>query len=224
MMITTYDILIYVHTVLFVYWLGGDLGVYLSAKFVADRKLSLDERFRFMKLLMQCDMGPRTALISLLPVGFQMAWDLGVSPIGGIYLAAIWVAGLLWLGANWWMFFNEQKPLTAKLKGIDMYIRYGVVIGMGGLGLLSFINGAPIEDNWLAAKILLFAGAVVLGVYLRSEIKNLILGFGMIRAGGDEADKGNDIVSAALDRSKVAALFLWFIVAVIAFIGKVKPF
>ena len=224
MMITTYDILIYVHTVLFVYWLGGDLGVYLSAKFVADRNLSLDERFRFMKLLMQCDMGPRTALISLLPVGFQMAWDLGVSPIGGIYLAAIWVAGLLWLGANWWMFFNEQNPLTAKLKGIDMYIRYGVVIGMGGLGLLSFINGAPIEDNWLAAKILLFAGAVVLGVYLRSEIKNLVLGFGMIRAGGDEADKGNDIVSAALDRSKVAALFLWFIVALIAFIGKVKPF
>ena len=224
MMITTYDILIYVHTVLFVYWLGGDLGVYLSAKFVADRNLSLDERFRFMKLLMQCDMGPRTALISLLPVGFQMAWDLGVSPIGGIYLAAIWVAGLLWLGANWWMFFNEQNPLTAKLKGIDMYIRYGVVIGMGGLGLLSFINGTPIEDNWLAAKILLFAGAVVLGVYLRSEIKNLILGFGMIRAGGDEADKGNDIVSAALDRSKVAALFLWFIVALIAFIGKVKPF
>jgi hypothetical protein len=105
-----------------------------------------------------------------------------------------------------------------------MYIRYGVVIGMGGLGLLSFINGAPIEDNWLAAKILLFAGAVALGVYLRSEIKNLTLGFGMIRAGGDEADKGNDIVSAALDRSKVAALFLWFIVAVIAFIGKVKPF
>ena len=63
-----------------------------------------------------------------------------------------------------------------------------------------------------------------MGVYLRGEINNWIIGFGMVRAGGEEADKGNDIISAALGRSKVAALSLWFLVALIAFIGKVKPF
>lgn len=222
--VTTYDILIYVHTILFVYWLGGDLGVYMSAKYVADRNLSLDERFRFMHVLMQCDMGPRTALIGLLPVGFQIAWDLELSPIGGVYLAAVWVVCLLWLGANWWMFFNEQHPMTAKLRGIDMYIRYAVIAIMGAMGLVSFVNDSPMAENWLAAKIFLFAGAVSLGVYLRGEINNWIIGFGMVRAGGEEADKGNDIISAALGRSKVAALSLWFLVALIAFIGKVKPF
>lgn len=224
MYVTSYDLLIYIHTLLFVYWLGGDLGVYLSAKFVADRNLSLDERFRFMHLLMQCDMGPRTALISLLPVGFQMAWMLGISPIGGAALIAIWVVGLLWLAANWWMFFNEQHPMMAKLRGIDMYIRYGVILSMGGLGLLSLFSDSPIADNWLAAKIFLFAAAVCFGVYLRGEIKNLIIGFGMVRAGSAEAEKGNDIIEAALGRSKIAALALWGVVALIAFLGKVKPF
>ena len=161
--VTTYDILIYVHTILFVYWLGGDLGVYMSAKYVADRNLSLDERFRFMHVLMQCDMGPRTALIGLLPVGFQIAWDLELSPIGGVYLAAVWVVCLLWLGANWWMFFNEQHPMTAKLRGIDMYIRYAVIAIMGAMGLVSFVNDSPMAENWLAAKIFLFAGAVFVG-------------------------------------------------------------
>ncbi|MDE0800823.1 MAG: hypothetical protein OSB02_08830 [Rhodospirillaceae bacterium] len=224
MYVTSYDLLIYIHTLLFVYWLGGDLGVYLSAKFVADRNLSIEERFRFMHVLMQCDMGPRTALIGLIPLGFQMAWMQGLSPIGGPPLVVIWVCALTWLAANWWMFFNERHPMTAKLKGIDMYIRYAVILGMGGLGLMSLITEAPIQDKWLASKIFLFGCAVVLGVYLRGEIKNWVIGFGMVRAGGDEATKGNDIIEAASGRSKVAALMLWTIVAVIAFLGKVKPF
>ena len=224
MVVTTYDILIYVHTLLFVYWLGGDLGVYMSAKYVADRNLSLDERFRCMDVLFKCDMGPRTALIGLLPVGFQMSWELGLSPIGGIYLLAIWIVCLVWLAANWWMFFNDRHPMTNKLRGVDMMIRYAVVAIMGIMGLVSLINESPISDKWLAAKIFLFAGAVSLGIYLRGEIKNWIIGFPMVRAGGEEADKGNDIIAAALAHSKVAALSLWFLVALIAFLGKVKPF
>ncbi|MDG2243192.1 MAG: hypothetical protein P8L66_06820 [Rhodospirillaceae bacterium] len=224
MYITTYDILIYLHTVLFVYWLGGDLGVYLSSRFVADRNLSLDERFRFMQVLMQCDMGPRTALIGLIPLGFQMAWMQGLSPIGGAPLITIWVFCMIWLAANWWMFFNDQHAMTPKLRGVDIYTRYAVILGMGGLGLMSLITAAPIADKWLAAKLFLFGFAVVLGVYLRSEIKNWVVGFGMVRAGGDEATTGNDIIEAALDRSKVAAMVLWTVVAVIAFLGKVKPF
>ena len=168
--------------------------------------------------------GPSNGLDRFIPLGFQMAWMQGLSPIGGTPLIAIWVFALIWLAANWWMFFNERHPITPKLKGIDMYIRYAVIVGMGGLGLMSLITEAPIEDKWLATKIFLFGCAVVFGVYLRGVIKHWVIGFGMVRAGGDEATKGNDIIEAASKRSKVAALMLWTIVAVIAFLGKVKPF
>jgi len=224
MYVTAYDVLIYAHTLLFVYWLGGDLGVYLSAKFVADRNLSIDERFRFMKVLMQCDMGPRTALIGLIPIGFQMAWMMNLSTIGGAYLISIWVVSLIWLIANWWMFFNEQHPLTVKLRNIDMYLRYLVIAGMGGIGIWSFTNDSGITEINIALKVFLFSFAVILGVYLRGEIKNWIVGFGMVRQGGESAEKGNDIIEDALSRSKVAALTLWTLVALIAFLGKVKPF
>lgn len=222
--VTVYELLVFAHTLLFVYWLGGDLGVYLSAEFVANRELPIDERMRFIQVLMQCDMGPRTALIGLIPLGFQMAYMLRASPIGGLWLIAIWVVCLVWLAANWWMFFNDQAPLTATLRQVDMYVRYVVIASMGGLGLWSLVQEAPIYFNWLAAKIFLFAIAVSLGVYLRGEIKNWIIGFAMVRAGGEEANKGNDIIADALGRSKVAALILWTTVAVIAFLGKVKPF
>ena len=45
----------------------------------------------------------------------------------------------------------------------------------------------------------------------------------MVRKGGEEKEKGNDIIEDALSRSKVAALSLWGIVALIAFLGKVQP-
>jgi hypothetical protein len=51
----------YLHILLFVYWLGADLGVFLAARYVARTDLSLDERLRFLDLLLKIDMGPRSA-------------------------------------------------------------------------------------------------------------------------------------------------------------------
>ena len=224
--ITSYDILIYTHTLLFVYWLGGDLGVFFSAKFVANRELKLEERFRFLHLLMQCDMGPRTALIGIIPIGFQMASMSGLLPeqFGNTFLASVWAGSAIWLAGNWWLFFNERHPNAEKFKFADTILRYAILISMASLGSFSLIYNSVITDKWLASKILLFSIAVALGLYLRSEIKNWIIGFGMIRSGGQQAIAGNDLIETALNRSKVAALLLWFTVAVIAFLGKVKPF
>ena len=65
---------------------------------------------------------------------------------------------------------------------------------------------------------------MLLGVYLRGEIKQWIIGFGMVREGGDAADRGNTIIEQSLVRSRRAALLLWFGVALIAFLGLTKPF
>ena len=110
MSIDPYLVLVYVHILLFVYWLGGDLGVYFSAKYVANRNLNLDERFRFLHLLMLCDMGPRTALILFFPVGLEMARIIGVFEVSPMIGGIVWLVGLAWLAVNWWMFFNEQHP------------------------------------------------------------------------------------------------------------------
>jgi len=221
--IDPYLVLVFVHIVLFVYWLGGDLGVYVSAKFVANRNLSMDERFRFMHVLLTCDMGPRSALILFLPVGLEMAQIMGAielpRAIGGI----IWLLCLAWLATNWWMFFNERHPMTDKLRQYDLYLRYALMPLIAGGAIYSIFTGGPVVATWLQAKLLVFAAAISLGVYLRGEIKQWIIGFGMVRQGGDAADKGNTMIEQSLVRSQRAAMLLWFCVALAAFLGKVKP-
>jgi len=224
MSIDPYLVLVYIHIVLFVYWLGGDLGVFVTARYVADRKLSLEERFRFMHALLICDMGPRTSLILFIPVGFEMAKILGLSPIKGPWMGLVWLFGLSWLAMNWWLFKNERHALADRVRAIDNYIRYGVMAVMSLMGLVSLATGRPIEANWLATKIFLFSCVMMLGVYLRGEIKQWIIGFGMVRQGGEAADKGNTIIEQSLVRSQRAAMLLWGGVALIAFIGKTKPF
>jgi hypothetical protein len=216
--------LVYLHILLFVYWLGGDLGVFVSARYVADRKLSLDERFRFLHVLLICDMGPRTALILILPVGFEMARILGLVPVAPMITGLIWLFCLSWLAMNWWMFKNERHPVVPRLRAIDMAIRYVVMTVMGLLGLISLIAAGPVAARWLAAKMVLFACVMALGLYLRGEVKQWMIGFGMVRQGGEAADRGNTIIEQSNHRARRAALVLWFGVALIAFIGLTKPF
>jgi hypothetical protein len=224
MSIDPYLVLVYTHIVLFVYWLGADLGVYVTSKYVADRKLGLDERFRFMNALMICDMGPRTALILIGPVGLEMARLIGVIEVGPAIGGIAWLVSFIWLGLNWWMFYNDRHPMTPKLRQGDLYLRYLLIAGLAVFAIYSMINGGPITTMWLSVKLLVFSVVISLGVYLRSEITQWIIGFGMVRQGGEMADKGNDIIEAALIRSRRAAMVLWFGVALAAFLGKVKPF
>ncbi|MBL8643873.1 MAG: hypothetical protein JNK21_08060 [Rhodospirillaceae bacterium] len=224
MSIDMYQVLVFIHILLFVYWLGGDLGVFVTAKSVANRKLGLEERFRFLHALMVCDMGPRTALILFFPVGLEMAVNIGIFEVSRAVSGIVWLLGLAWLAVNWWMFFNEQHPATQKLRTYDLYLRYALIPLLAGTAIYSMATGSPVVVAWLQVKLLVFAFAICLGVYLRGEIKQWIVGFGMVRQGGDAADKGNTIIEQSLVRSQRAALVLWFAVALAAFLGKVKPF
>lgn len=224
MHIDAYLVLVFIHILLFVYWLGGDLGVYISSGYVANRNLGMDERFRFMALLLACDMGPRSALILFVPVGLEMARILGVIEVSAAVGGIVWLVCLAWLAVNWWMFFNERHPLTAKLRDYDLYLRYALIPTIAAFAVYSMLTGGPVTARWLQVKLLVFAFVISLGVYLRGEIKQWIAGFGMVRQGGEAADKGNTIIEGSLLRSRRVALVLWTGVALAAFLGKVKPF
>ena len=55
-------ILKYFHILLFVFWLGTDMGTYYSSKFVINPKLSAPQRATALQILLGCDLGPRIAM------------------------------------------------------------------------------------------------------------------------------------------------------------------
>ena len=219
---TGYSLLQYAHILLFVYWLGADLGVFLASRYVARSDLAIDERLRFLELLLKIDMGPRTALILMIPVGFELATRLGVAPFAASWTLAIWIASLLWLALAWYLYFNTRNPAAKPLARLDQSIRIAVVVVFLALGLLSWFAGGPLEARWLAAKLVLFAGVVTLGLILRVTIRDWILGFGMLRDPA-QATAANVLIFNAYRRATRFAHSLWLLVALIALLGVAKP-
>jgi hypothetical protein len=226
--IAEYSLWQYLHILLFVYWLGADLGVFVAARYVARGDLPLDERLRFLELLLRVDMGPRTALILMIPVGSTLAAQLGAAPVLTPLLPGIWGAAVLWLAVAWWIVLRPRHGATAMLTSLDRALRIAVVAGFAAIALASMLRGSPVEAPWLAAKLLLFAGVVLLGLLLRGVLRDWSRGFAQLRAavaGQDAAREreANALIAAAHRRSIPYAMLLWLLVAAIAFLGVTKP-
>ncbi len=217
-----YELLTYVHILLFAYWLGADLGVFVGARVSGRPGLTYEQRALIRETVVMVDMAPRSALILILPVGFQMAAAWG-SPIQGPWLGAIWVAALIWFVIMWSVHVKAGTEQGERLRKLDMVIRYSVMVVMFGIGLSSLITGVPFEPKWLATKALLFGAIIALGIALRVIAKDLPPIMAAFRDGKDDA-AAQGLLNNQRRRGARTALTLWGILFIMAFLGTTKPF
>jgi hypothetical protein len=219
---STYSLWQYAHIVLFVYWLGGDLGVFHAARYVARSDLPLPERLRFLELLLKIDMAPRTALVCMIPVGFTLATQAGLAPFANGWVPAIWLGSIAWLCLVWFLHLNPRHPKAQALTRFDQYLRIAVIVLFCATGAATLAGSGPLLTEWLGAKFVLYGGVIVLGLLLRVTIREWVRGFAELR---DPAtiDAGNARVFRAWRRARAFAYGLWLLIALIAFLGVVKP-
>lgn len=218
-----HDILRWMHVIFAAYWLGGEWGVFNASTNVANAKLSFDERMRHMDVAFKIDILPRSSIILLLPVGFHMAANLGVSPITGIWVPVIWVAVLLWWGLMLMAYRHRGTDLGMTLTNFDTRIRYFVVPALMISGLMSLFTGAPYTALWFAAKLSIFSFLLIIGLYLRYVMKAWVVSFRKIAAEGStpEVEK---VITDTLARARILAYIYWVGIATVAFLGIAKPF
>ena len=87
-----HTIWVFIHVMLFVYWLGGDLGVFLLAKAAKRPDLSFAERAFALKMAVQIDLIPRLCFTLMFPVGLQLSASGGFAAIPNWALTLAWVA------------------------------------------------------------------------------------------------------------------------------------
>ncbi len=218
MNIDPFRLVAFFHVVMFCYWLGADLGVWLCGRAARRKDLSDDARAAVRKVGHLIDMGPRSALVLILPAGLILASQYGMPVHGGALVAAV-LACLVWLWMVWTIFRQPQTPLGKTLWKIDMSIRAVLMVTFIGFGISCLVTGGPIEDNWLSAKLIVFGLILLDGIWLRIALFRMEA---LARAG-----KAPPVGAppSALQKSLMASVMaIWVLVAIAAFLGVVKPF
>ncbi len=211
MNIDPYRVVVFLHVLLFAYWLGSDLGVFICGVVARKPGLSPAAQAGLREAGALIDMAPRTCLVLMAPVGLTLASNYG-SPIHGLPLTLVWIAALAWLWLVWEVHWKQGAPLGQLLWRIDFGVRTVVMAGFVGFGAWCLATGGPVAGRWLATKMLLFGLIILAGIIVRILL--------LAPAPATPVPGGRDVRT----RIRQVVFVIWGLVAVIAFLGVTKPF
>jgi len=221
-MLDAYALLKLLHVLLFVYWLGGDIGVFYSAGFVRDPSVSLEGRRMALRIMQWVDMLPRYCLVLVVPVGFSLAFELGLVPISGVVLAAIWVVGLVWLANVVAIHHYQGTARGEQLRRIDLVWRVLVVVAFVYSGFAGFAGRGFVHANWLAAKFLVFGLLVFCGLMIRVRGAPLGPALRAVLATGSTPEH-EAVIARTFARTRPFVLAIWVGLVFAAYLGIAKP-
>lgn len=220
---TIYEILIFIHLLLFVFWLGGDLGVAILGEHFRKRTYSMQERLTILKLLVINDLGPRIAWALMVPITISM---LGA---GHYWDVSLWGLALAWLiGGYWiWLILKShslgQNPKAKPLKSQEFWLKISLCAFYLGLGAISLVKDAPLAQDWLALKALMFGVIFAAATMIDVKFKPLGPALGALIQEGS-----NDVTEAAvlkiMNRTRIWVRIVYLLLLITAFLGNVKPF
>jgi hypothetical protein len=219
-----YSTLVYVHLLLFVLWLGADVGVFLLGQHFRKRTLySLDQRIALLKLLVIVDLTPRTAWALMVPLSLTLSLIGGWWDVWPAMVIASWVIAALWL----WLVFDAHKhdmtPRAARNRKWEGWIRYALCAGYLFLGIESVLTGHPIAQAWLAWKALLFGAIFAAAIMIDVSFKPVGPQLGKLLAEGS-SDETELPLLATMNRTRIWVWAVYLLLIATSWLGVTKPF
>jgi hypothetical protein len=218
---TGHAIVLIIHLLLFVYWLGGDLGVFYSSKFVINPSLTREARLTAAKIMLDIDLIPRICLSLMLTVGGILTEYFGVEH-PPLQMAAIVLLGPFWLGMVLFIHFREGTAAGHKVQRFDFWFRWVVIAAICASVAYSLSTGRLEDHPWIAAKLLVFAFLIFCGLMIRIGMPQFIAAFRNIATKG-ATDADNVQLQQGLAKVRPWVFAIWAGVLLEAIIGVVKP-
>lgn len=217
-----YPTLVYVHMLLFVMWLGADVGVFMLGQHFRKRETyTLEQRIALLKLLVIVDLTPRASWALMVPLSLSVSymggwWDL---PLALVWVA--WAIAALWL----WLVFDahahDMTPRAARNRRIESWIRYGLCAGYLFLGAESLLTGHPIAHGWLAWKALLFGLIFAAAIMIDHNFKPVGPQLGKLLEEGS-SDATEVPLRRTMDRTRIWVWITYLLLLATSYLGAVK--
>lgn len=155
---TTFDIWKFLHILMFVGWVGADMGVFLSAKKSTDPKWSFESRMLFLHMALRIELIPRTMWKAALPLGVMLSDEMGLLQVGTAGIASVWLFTVIWWGLSMTGAFYYDRPIGHRIANIANSITGLVGVSLIAVAIASYMGNGPFDPDatWLLWKVGLY--------------------------------------------------------------------
>lgn len=219
--VTAERLWLYAHLLLFVFWLGADLGVFLCGREVVRAGLAPDQRLRTAGLMRAIDLAPRISASLMLTVGGILTEYVGIAHPWW-QMAGIVMLGPVWLTLVVTGYWHDGTALGDTVARLDQAFRALLVVAIPVSVAWSWSTGRLDAAPYVAAKLLIFAALMLIGLVLRRRLRPFTDGLRSLASAGDPAG-AVAAMSASHARTRPLVVAIWLGLAAAALLGIVKP-
>ena len=207
------------HLLVFVYWLGGDVGVFYASTLLTDDKRDAAGRLAAGKIVADVDLAPRFCLLLALPTGLALAAVKGWMQIDAVWLVTAFI------GAFAWIYLVVQLHIRhagmEAMKRLDTVLRALFLAGLAiaGIGGLIGVFSAPL---FVSLKFLILAFAVLMGLLVRIALAPFGAAYIALATNGPDPDTDR-IIKTSLNRARPAVVMIWLALLLAVWLGLATP-
>jgi len=216
-----YSTVLFLHQVLFVFWLGPDIGVYMWSTKAVNPELTPGQRVSAGRIMRVIDIIPKVCMSLMLTIGGILTEMLGI-PHPWWQMAGIILLGPVWLTLTLLAFRQYGSEGSAKILQMDLWFRWAVVISVVGSVAFSLLTNRLEDTPWLTGKLLLFAAIVYFSIMMRARLAPFVAGIEKLDAEGP-SDAVNQELQGSIARARPFMFASWLALALAAGLGVAQP-
>lgn len=213
----------YLHILMFVFWIGTDLAVYLSARKATDPTLPFDARVLLLHWALRIELLPRTMWKAALPLGVMLSVDMGLLDLGGPGIALVWAFTLAWWAISVTGAYKYDQPIGHRLGKLNNLLTGIVGVGLIGLALASAAGHGPFDANasWLLWKVGLYGLINLMVILMLVVFDPMGMAFARMASEGSTPEL-EQIIGSVMSRSTIVIWATYGTIALVAFIATSK--
>ncbi|MEE4454172.1 hypothetical protein [Novosphingobium resinovorum] len=218
---TLLPILLFVHILLMVFWLGTDVGVFGSALRYIDAARPIAERKAVMDFGIVIDRFPRVCFVAMLPVGLQISQLLGILPIPAWAMVLAWATSAVWTAIVAIIIGKAGAPGARPFQMAERVLLVTVGLALWAAGLAG-LDGMLEVPGWYAGKLIAFGCICFFGLVLDHSFGPVVSAFAEIEAQGSTPAR-ETVLTRRMWVSLRWVLSIYAAVLVAGFLGVVQP-
>jgi len=216
-----YRLTLFLHQILFVFWLGPDIGVYMWSTKATNTELSPAQRISAGRMMQAIELLPRACMSLMLTVGGILTEMMGIQHPWW-QMAGIVLLGPVWLTLTILVYMRSGTERGAQLVRLDELFRWAVIASVVLSVVYSVVTERLADVPWVTAKLMIFAAVVYFGLMMRKRLAPFALALDELESAGPttETDRA---MSASVSRARTFMFAAWIALAVAAGLGMVQP-